>query len=374
MSKVKKISFLKDFRKKTAAMKNVVTDFSPPNRWYSTGNLALNRQMSGSFECGIPESRITVLAGPSGSGKTFLACNLAREAQKKGAFVVYVDSENAVDKQFVQKLGVNIAEDMFDYNGLKTFDDVAELFSTFLSGYEKDYGRNNPDAPPTLFILDSIDMLLTSKEDDNRLKGVQKGDQGQRTKQIKHLLRTITISIADFPITFIATHQVYKNQDVMNGEGVWIVNNAVKYSASQIFLCTKLKLKDGLDVIGIKMRVEAYKTRFTQTGTKIEIEVPYVKGMNPYSGLLEDMEKLGIVSKGGSWYTLIDAQDASGKPIKFQKKGLTDELVQRMLDTPKVREIEALAHDVMSEADIDPDAYEVAQLGSLESSDEQDDD
>lgn len=359
------LGFLKDFDKKMQSMPNVVTDFSPPARWYSTGNLALNRQMSGSFTSGIPEGRVSVLAGPSGSGKTFLACNLAREAQAKGAFVLYIDSENAVDKQFLQKLGVNVT-DNFYYAGLTTFDEVTDTLSAFITGYEKEHGRNNPDAPPMLIIVDSLDMLLTTKEDENFSKGVQKGDQGQRTKQIKHMLRTVTTRIAKFPITFLATHQVYQNQDVLNGEGVWIVNNAVKYSASQIFLCTKLKLKDGTDVVGIKMRVEAYKTRFTQTGTKIEIEVPYTAGMNPYSGLLEEMEKLGVVTRAGAWYTLVGSEDAKGKPVKFQKKTLNEEIVDKMLASPAILELEAKALDIMNSAEIDPESFEVAELGALD--------
>lgn len=60
------LSFLKDFKKTIAKMDSVVTDFSPPKFWYSTGNLVLNKRISGSFNRGIPQGRITCFAGPSG--------------------------------------------------------------------------------------------------------------------------------------------------------------------------------------------------------------------------------------------------------------------------------------------------------------------
>ena len=103
-------------------------------------------------------------------------------------------------------------------------------------------------------------MLLTEAENEKFEKGTQTGDQGQRTKLIKHMLRTVVSRIARQNIAFLATHQVYLNQDVLNGQGRYIVNNAVRYSASQIGLITKLNLKEDAEIVGIKMRVTTYKT------------------------------------------------------------------------------------------------------------------
>ena len=53
--------------------------------------------------------------------------------------------------------------------------------------YFKKYGKNNPDAPSVMIVLDSIDMLLTDKENDDFESGIQKGDQGQI--QVLHIWR-----------------------------------------------------------------------------------------------------------------------------------------------------------------------------------------
>lgn len=295
------------------------------------GSYAVNKVLSGSFTRGVPQGRVTVFAGPSGSGKSFLTCNVLREAQKDGAFILVLDSENALDKGFMSKLDIDTSPEKLMYVGVVTIQDVTKVMSDFITGYEKEYGRDNPDAPKVVIALDSIDMLLTDGENEKFEKGEQTGDMGQRTKLIKHLLRTIVSRISRLNITFIATHQVYANQDVKNGEGLWIVNNSVKYSASQIALVTKLKLKEETEVVGIRMRCEAYKSRFAKLGTKIEVEVPYERGMDPLSGIVEMLVEAGLITQGGAWYTYTP-KDGSD-PIKFQRKTFNKELFMKIVST-----------------------------------------
>lgn len=339
------LSFLKDFKKSISKIDSVTTDFGPPSYWYSTGNLALNKVISGSFTKGIPQGRITALAGPSGSGKSFILSNIVKNAQAEGAFVLMLDSEHALDMGYLSKIGVKVDADHFDYAGVTTFSDVVKVVSEFITMYEKTYGRGNPNSPKVVIALDSIDMLITDTENDHFESGTQRGDQGQRAKQSKQLLRTLVSRIKRNPMTFILTHQVYPNTDLLNGQGLWIINNAIRYSASQILLITPAKLKEGTDVIGVRMKVETYKSRFAQIGTKVEVEVPYTTGMNPYSGFLDLMEDMGVVKASGAWKSL----EIPGKePRKFQTKGLDADLVSEILSHPKAVESEKSVLDLMS--------------------------
>lgn len=327
------LSFLKDFKKSLDKMESVVTDFSPPKFWYSTGNLALNKVISGSFTKGIPQGRVAAICGPSGAGKSFILSNVIKNAQAEGAFVLMLDSEHALDIGYLKKIGVDVGEDKFMYAGVTTFSDVVKVVSEFITDYEKAYGRDNPESPPIVIALDSIDMLITDSENDHFQSGVQKGDQGQRAKQSKHMLRTIVSRIKRNPMTFILTHQVYPNTDVMNGQGLWIVNNAIRYSASQIMLVTPAKLKEGTDVIGVRMKVETYKSRFAQVGTRVEVEVPYTTGMNRYSGFLDMMEEMGIIKASGAWKTL---ELPGREPRKFQTKHMNEELEADIMSHPVI--------------------------------------
>lgn len=297
--------FLKDFSKELSSMEGIGTSSQPPRYWYSTGNFVMNWIISGSFYKGIPQGRITNLAGPSGAGKSFVAANIARAAQQSGAMVLVIDSENALDDEFMRKIGVDTEHEGYVYSDVVTINQVAKVVSGFLKGYKDSFGQKE-DAPQALILIDSLDMLITETEQEHYDKGVQKGDQGQKNKQLKQMLRTFIQDVKRLNVALVVTSQVYKNQDVLNGEGLWIVSDAVKYSASQIILLSKLKLKDkdaGV-VSGIRMKCEGYKTRFTKPFQTVVVEVPYDTGMDPYSGLLEVGIDMGIVEKKGSRYQL----------------------------------------------------------------------
>jgi recombination protein RecA len=312
------LNFLKGFEKDLEKIDVTVGSGEPPRYWYTIGNHVLNRIISGSFSRGIPQGRVTGLVGPAGSGKSFLASNLMANAQREGAHILVLDTENALDEKFVSAIGVN-TEDNYTYVGVDTIPQVTKVVSAFLKGYKAEYG-DDPDAPQVLIVLDSMDMLMTETEQDHFSKGVTKGDQGQRNKQLKAMLRTFVQSIKRLNVAIVVTDQVYRNQDVMNGEGVWMVKEAVKYSLSQIVMLTKLKLKDtgSTEVKGIRMKCEGYKTRFTKPFQKVVVEVPYEEGMDPYSGLLEVALELGIVQKKGARYTL------SGEDTSWYAKNIAE--------------------------------------------------
>lgn len=276
----------------------------PPHYWFSTGNYVLNKIISGSFHKGIPQGRLIAFTGPSGAGKSFLVGNALREAQKEGAYLVVLDSENALDDEFVTKIGVDTEKD-YSYFEVDTFPQCKKVVSSVIKGYRNEYGED-PDAPKMVIAIDSLHMMSTETEAENFDKGISKGDQGQRNKQLKQLLREFVQAIKHLNISIIVTDGVYKNQDVLNGEGVWIVSDAVKFSLSQIVMLTKLKLKEtgSRDVQGIKMKCEGYKTRFTKPFQTITIEVPYETGMDPYNGLLDVAVELGVCEKKGSRYAV----------------------------------------------------------------------
>jgi RecA/RadA recombinase len=339
------LAFLRDFRKKLEKMEDVMTNFDPPTFWYSTGNYAINKAVSGSYTKGIPQGRITCLAGPSGAGKSFELCNILKNAQEEaGAFVLALDSENALDRGYMSKIGMKLDEDNFQYAGVTTFSHVVTIVSDFIKAYTAAYGYDKPDSPKVIIALDSLDMLLTDTEDEHFNKGDQKGDQGQRAKQAKHMLRTLVSRIKRLPMAFLVTHQVYPNSDMTNGQGAWIVNNAIKYSASQIFLITNGRLKEEGVTTGIRMKVEAYKSRFARLGTKVEVEVPYSAGMSKFSGLLDLLEDNKIIT-GGPWKGLqLPGQDV----IKFQERHLNDELFAKIMSHPLIKDEEQTVLELMN--------------------------
>lgn len=283
---------------------------APPRYWFSTGNYVLNKIGSGSFHKGIPQGRITGLAGPSGAGKSFVAANVIKTAQEEGAYVVVLDSEHALDDNFVSAVGADPDHEDYKYYDIDTIAQAKKIVSSFCTAYNKEY-KSDPDGPKIMIMIDSLDMLETETEAENSQKGITKGDQGQRNKQLKAMLRSFVHLIKHSNISVVVTCQVYENQDVLNGEGRWIVSGAIKFAMSTIFMLTKLKLKETgkREVLGIRMKCEGYKTRFSKPYQMVTIEVPYEEGMDPYNGLLPVAVEMGIVDKRGSRYAMAGSDD-----------------------------------------------------------------
>lgn len=340
-----KFGFLDDFNKASSKMEGIVTTSAPPRYWHGFGNYLMNAIMTGEYDGGHAQGRITGIVGPSGAGKSFIIGNSVKQAQDDGALILVVDSENALDDDYMTGIGVQVGEENgYYYRGVKTISQVTAVVSSFIKGYKKEFGKDL-DAPKVFIAIDSLDMLMTDTELDHYAAGDQKGDQGQRSKQLKAMLRTFVQDIKELNITMAVTGQVYANQDVKNGEGLWIVNQAVRYSLSQIVLVTKLKLKDKStsDVTGIRLRAHGFKTRFTKPFQTVELEVPYEEGMDPYSGLLEAAVSQKIVIQGGSWYTLASTGE------KFQSKNF-DNVKEKVL-----AELIAAKNPLMAISDEDED-------------------
>lgn len=356
------MEFLKSFKKDLESLEGISTSSLPPRYWYSTGNLVLNYILSGSFDKGIPQGRITNFCGPSGAGKSFNIANAVAAAQKHNAIVLVLDSENALDDEFMTKIGVDVDHEHYNYVSVTTISQIYEIMSSFIKAYKKQYGTDE-NAPQVFVVIDSLDMLMTDTELENLNKGVQKGDQGQKNKQLKAMLRGFVQEIKHLNMAIAVTSQVYKNQDILNGEGVWIVSDAVKYSASIIALVQKRKLKadSGLagDFKGVRMIIEGYKTRFTKPFQKVEIEVPYEEGMDPYSGLIDVAVKVGVVVKKGSRVAI------SGEDTTWYAKDVGDH-VDRII--AKLNELNAqgdLILDTEEEVDTTTDGVSSKQKRAL---------
>ena len=62
---------------------------------------------------GFATNRITCFAGESGAGKSFLCYSCAKQAQKLGYSVIYIDTEQAIDLEDLPKFGIDNSLEKF---------------------------------------------------------------------------------------------------------------------------------------------------------------------------------------------------------------------------------------------------------------------
>jgi RecA/RadA recombinase len=315
------------FRKNiTKSIPGMSIGFRDPDTWISTGNYTLNKLISGDFNKGIPLGKVTVFAGESGSGKSFLASgNIVRNAQEQGIFVVLIDTENALDESWLKALGVDTSEDKLLKLNMAMIDDVAKVINDFVKDYKLNYSEIPEDQrPKILFVIDSLGMLMTPTDLEQFSKGELKGDMGRKPKALKALVTNCVNMFGEYNIGLVATNHVYASQNLYDPDPIVSGGSGFVFASSILISINKLKLKtdeDGnksSDVLGIRAVCKVMKTRYSKPFEKVEIEIPYSTGMNPYSGMFDFFQKSGLLKKSGHRWEYVS--EITGEVIKLYEK------------------------------------------------------
>ncbi len=288
----------------TKSITGMSAGFNDPTDWVSTGNYALNYLVSGDFHKGIPLGKVTVFAGESGSGKSyFCAGNIVKAAQDQGIFVVLVDSENALDEDWLQRLDVDTSESKLLKLNMSMIDDVAKTISVFMNDYK---AMTEEERPKVLFVIDSLGMLLTPTDVDQFGKGDLKGDMGRKPKALTALVRNCVNMFGSHNVGMVCTNHTYASQDMFDPDDKISGGQGFIYASSIVVAMKKLKLKedeDGnkvSDVRGIRAACKVMKTRYAKPFEGVQVKIPYETGMDPYSGLVDMFEKQGLIVKDGN--------------------------------------------------------------------------
>ena len=311
------------FRKEiTKSIDGLSIGFNDPTDWISTGNYALNYLISGDFNRGIPLGKVTVFAGESGAGKSYICSgNIVKNAQEQGIFVVLIDSENALDEDWLKALGVDTSESKLLKLSMAMIDDVAKTIATFMSDYK---ALTPEDRPKILFVIDSLGMLLTPTDVNQFEAGEMKGDLGRKPKALTALVRNCVNMFGSYNVGMVVTNHTYASQDMFDPDDKISGGQGFIYASSIVVAMKKLKLKedeDGnkiSDVMGIRAACKVMKTRYAKPFEGVQIKIPYETGMNPYSGLTDLAEKKGLLKKDGNRLAFTTSD---GEIIKYFRKG-----------------------------------------------------
>jgi len=311
---------LSKFRKTlTKSIDGLGVGFNDPTDWVSTGNYALNYLISGDFNKGVPLGKVTVFAGESGAGKSYICSgNLVRHAQNQGIYVILIDSENALDEEWLKALGVDTSEEKLLKLNMAMIDDVAKTINEFMKEY-----KTMEDRPKVLFIIDSLGMLLTPTDVNQFEAGDLKGDMGRKPKALTALVRNCVNMFGSANVGLVATNHTYASQDMFDPDDKISGGQGFIYASSIVVAMKKLKLKEDEDgnkiseVRGIRAACKVMKTRYAKPFESVQVKIPYETGMNPYSGLVDLAEGKNLLKKDGN---RLSFTTNDGEIIKYYRK------------------------------------------------------
>jgi RecA/RadA recombinase len=337
----------------TKSIQGMSAGFNDPTDWISTGNYALNYLISGDFNKGVPLGKVTVFAGESGSGKSyFCAGNIVKHAQDQGIFVVLIDSENALDEEWLQRLDVDTSEDKLLKLNMSMIDDVAKTISTFMKDYKE---MADEERPKVLFVVDSLGMLLTPTDVDQFDKGDLKGDMGRKPKALTALVRNSVNMFGSHNVGLVCTNHTYASQDMFDPDDKISGGQGFIYASSIVVAMKKLKLKEDEDgkktseVHGIRAACKVMKTRYAKPFEGVQVKIPYETGMNPYSGLVELFEKKGVIVQQGNRLKYIDS---NGEEHLAYRKDWDGEMLDMVMSDYEQKLLNEVNIDMASDEDV----------------------
>jgi len=324
---------LSKFRKTlTKSIDGLGVGFNDPTDWVSTGNFALNYLISGDWNKGIPLGKVTVFAGESGAGKSYICSgNIVKHAQEQGIYVILIDSENALDEQWLKDLGVDTSEDKLLKLNMAMIDDVAKTIHEFMDEY-----KSMTERPKVMFVVDSLGMLLTPTDINQFQAGDLKGDMGRKPKALTALVRNCVNMFGNYNVGMVCTNHTYASQDMFDPDDKISGGQGFVYASSIVVAMKKLKLKEDEDgnkvseVNGIRASCKIMKTRYSKPFETLQIKIPYTTGMNPYSGLVDMFEKQGLLKQEGNRLKWVDPE--TGEEFKFYRKEWKDDKLDMIME------------------------------------------
>lgn len=248
---------------------------------------------------GFPKGRIIEIYGPESAGKTTLALMALAQTQKQNGKIAFIDAEHALDRQYSQKLGVDI-------NGLLiTQPDSGEQALEILDILIKSQALD-------MIIIDSVAALVPQVELDGDMN-----DQtiGAQARLMSKALRKLSGNIAKTNCIVIFINQIREKIGIIYGNPeITPGGKALRfYSTIRLEVRKGEQLIKNSQVIGHKIKIKVVKNKVAPPFKTVNLDFYFEEGFSKISEIITIAVDKKVISKSGGWYLYEDVKLGQGK-------------------------------------------------------------
>lgn len=248
---------------------------------------------------GFPKGRIIEIYGPESAGKTTLALMALAQTQKIKGKIAFIDAEHALDRQYSQKLGV-------DVNGLllsqpDSGEQALEILDILVKSQALD-----------MIIVDSVAALVPQVELDGDMTEQTIGAQA---RLMSKALRKLSGSIAKTNCIVIFINQIREKIGIIYGNPeVTPGGRALRfYSSIRLEVRKGEQLIKNNQIIGHKIKIKVVKNKVAPPFKTAVIDFYFAEGFSQQSEIIDIAVEKKIISKSGGWYTYGEIKLGQGK-------------------------------------------------------------
>jgi recombination protein RecA len=289
-----------------------------------TPSPSLNNALRGGFAYG----RQVLVWGNKSAGKSSFCLQMLGEAQKEGKLCAWIDAEQSFDPIWAQKLGVDT--DKLIYSEARTINDMVDVATQLMK------------AKVDILVVDSISALLPAiyfEKDSAELKQLENTKQiGAEAKDMTNAVKMLNYANNQEGKTLLVLiSQQRNNIGAMYASHMPTGGQAVKFFSSTVIKLWSSESENqaikGKIIVGDKLieskvgRIVNWHVDFNKTGPAF-ISGSYdfyfgseEIGIDKVADLVDTAELVGVIEKGGAWYTVFEERlQGRAKVIEYLKQ------------------------------------------------------
>ena len=283
----------------------------------STGSLTLDIALGIG---GIPRGRVIEIFGAEAAGKSTLGQHIIAEAQKQGGMAAYIDVEHALDPTYAANIGVNIDELLISQPN--TGEEALEITEALIRSNAID-----------VVVVDSVAALVPRAEIEGEMGDTHVGPQARLMSQA---LRKLTAAINRSNTSLVFINQLREKVGIIFGNPeVTPGGRALKfYSSIRIDLRRIESIKQGLLIVGNRVRAKVVKNKVAAPFRTAEFDIMFNQGISKEADLVDLGVTHDLIKKNGAFFSVGETRLGQGrenaKEFLKQNKTLALELEEQI--------------------------------------------